>query len=123
MFTMLIFQEGCRRMNTEPQRLVELEPAEVEARLRAGTAVLVDVREAHEFADERITGAVSLPMSEFEAEALPATPGKTAILMCLGGMRSAAVAEMLLDGGHAPVIHLKGGLQAWKDAGLPTLSE
>lgn len=103
--------------------LVELEPAEVEALVRAGSAVLVDVREPHEFAEERIDGALSLPMSEFEVEALPQTPGKTTILMCLGGLRSAAVAEMLLDGGYTEAIHLKGGLQAWKDAGLPTLSE
>lgn len=105
------------------QELVELEPVVVEALVRNGEAVLVDVREEDEFAEERIDGAVLLPMSEFAATALPAEPGKTTILMCLGGVRSAAVGRKLLRDGHGLAIHLKGGLNAWKDAGLPTLSE
>lgn len=107
-------------MGIVQQDLVELEPVTVEALLRAGEAVLIDVREEEEFAEERIDGALLLPMSEFEAERLPDAAGRKLILMCLGGIRSARVGESLLRRGR-PAIHLKGGLNAWKDAGLPTI--
>lgn len=104
------------------QDLVELDPAVVEALVRSGEALLVDVREEEEFAEERVPGATLLPMSEFEPDKLPRHPGKKTILMCLGGIRSAAVGQRLLRSGQ-PALHLKGGLNAWKDAGLPTLVE
>lgn len=105
------------------QELVELDPLVVAGLVDGGEAILVDVREEEEFAAERIEGSLLLPMSEFEPENLPSVPGKKTILMCLGGIRSAAVGHRLLKNGHGIAIHLKGGLNAWKDAGLPTLTE
>lgn len=110
-------------MGIQQQELVELEPIVVDALVRSGEAILVDVREEEEFAEERIACSLLLPMSDFEPEALPYVAGKKTILMCLGGIRSAAVGQRLLRNGHAMAIHLKGGLNAWKDAGLATLTE
>ncbi len=104
------------------QDIVELEPIVVDAMVRSGEAVLVDVREEEEFAEERVDGALLLPMSEFEVEQLPQVEGKKTILMCLGGVRSAAVAQRVLRAGRPVAVHLKGGLNAWKDAGLPVLT-
>lgn len=100
--------------------LIELEPAAVRAMLDAGEAVLVDVREDDEFAAEWIAGAVLSPMSDFALETWPSFPGKKVIISCLGGVRSAAIGNKLLRSGHSWAIHLKGGLNAWKDAGFPT---
>lgn len=101
--------------------LIELDPATVHAWLQAGEAVLVDVREEEEFAEERIDGALLLPMSDFELNTWPSFPDRKVIIACLGGVRSAAIGNRLLLAGHAWVSHLKGGLNAWKDAGLPTV--
>lgn len=109
-------------MGLVQQALIELDPAVVEALVRGGEAVLVDVREEEEFAEERVPGSVLRPMSDFEAAAWPAYPGKKTVIMCLGGVRSAAVARKLIEAGHPVAIHLKGGLNAWKDAGLATES-
>lgn len=102
--------------------LIELDPQTVHALLESGEAVLVDVREEEEFAAERIAGAHLMPMSDFELATWPSFPGKKVIISCLGGVRSAAIGNKLLASGHSWAIHLKGGLNAWKDAGLPVES-
>ncbi len=99
-------------------------PKAVADALRAGTAVLVDVREPDEHAKERIAGARLLPLSRFEPSALSATAGQTIVIHCRSGRRSAdAVARCgALQAAGIPVVSLAGGIDAWKAAGLPTES-
>ena len=101
--------------------LIELEPQEVFEQLQAGDAVLVDVREEHEFQAEHVDGALLHPMSEFDAANWQGVEGKKVILSCKGGVRSASVAADLIALGHGPVTHMRGGLIAWKEAGLPVV--
>ena len=70
--------------------LVSLSPAEVAVRLKARTAVLVDVREPDEHAREHIAGAVTAPLSAFEAANLGLSPGTDVIFMCRSGNRTGA---------------------------------
>ncbi|CAA7620530.1 rhodanese-like domain-containing protein [Magnetospirillum sp. UT-4] len=100
--------------------LIELEPSVVRAMLDAGEAILVDVREEEEFAAERIAGSILSPMSDFEIETFPVATDRKIIISCLGGVRSAAIGRKLLQAGQPWVIHMKGGLNAWKDAGFAT---
>ena len=72
------------------QEVIDLTPEDVHGRLNANAAVLVDVREASEYENERIPGAFLMPLSFFEAEAFPALPGVEVVLMCAVGKRSAA---------------------------------
>lgn len=103
--------------------LIELDPEAVQALLVSGEAILVDVREDDEYAAEHIAGSVLHPMSGFEVETWPAFPGRKVIISCLGGVRSANVARKLIAAGQGWAIHLKGGLNAWRDAGLPTVTQ
>jgi rhodanese-related sulfurtransferase len=96
---------------------VELDPAEVSARLERGEIVLVDVREPNEIAAERIAGAVALPLSRFDPAALP--QGEV-VLTCAAGKRSAMAWAKCLQAGVPVNAHVRGGLNAWKAAGLPT---
>lgn len=82
--------------------------------------LLVDVRETSEYEKEHIAGAVLLPLSSFEADMFPALPGKKVVLHCAVGKRSEAAGKMLLKEGHTEVIHMTGGIEAWKAAGYPT---
>ncbi len=104
---------------TATPAVIDLLPAEVHARLQANAAVIVDVREASEYENERIPGAFLMPLSFFEAEAFPALPGIEVVLMCAVGKRSAAAGKQLLKAGFSRVQHMQGGLNAWKDAGFP----
>ena len=60
-----------------------------------------------------------MPLSSLEADLFPAVTDKPLVLHCAIGKRSAAAARMLLKAGHAKVLHMEGGLTAWKSAGLP----
>jgi rhodanese-related sulfurtransferase len=100
-----------------PSNPVELEPAEVSARMARGEIALVDVREANETAAERIPGAILIPLSRFDPAALP--KGEV-VLTCLGGKRSALALARCREAGVAVNTHMRGGLNAWKAAGLPT---
>jgi rhodanese-related sulfurtransferase len=99
-------------------QLREIDAPTLKAWLEAGRCVLVDVREADEHAHERIPGAAHLPLSKFDPASLPAADGKTVVLHCGSGARSTKVAQILMRGGAREAVHLKGGLAAWKQAGL-----
>jgi rhodanese-related sulfurtransferase len=100
--------------------VIDLSPQAVAEALQAGDIILVDVREPYEFDAERIKGAFSLPLSGIDPAAIPDAEGKTIVLSCAGGVRSARAAEYLRAAGLDVKHHLAGGLHAWKLAGLPT---
>lgn len=97
----------------------DLDAAAVHALVTSGEAVLIDVRERGEFAAERIDGARLHPLSSFDPHSLPGSAGLL-ILQCGSGKRSAAAMESCRAAGISCLGHLKGGIQAWKAAGLPT---
>ncbi len=82
--------------------------------------LLVDVRETSEYDAEHIAGALLLPLSSFDAEFFPTLPGKRIVLHCAVGRRSEAAGKMLLKEGHETIVHMSGGLVAWKAAGFAT---
>ena len=90
--------------------------------LRSQNAVtLVDVREPLEYAGERIADAKLMPLSSFNPQELPWETGKTMVLYCQSGNRSSQALRQIQSQGIEGVLHLQGGLNAWKQAGLPTL--
>lgn len=101
-------------------RTTDLTAQQVKSALDAGQILLIDVREPAEFAVERIPGALNLPLSTFDAAALPRAGDRTIVFQCAGGKRSAMAVERARKAGHAVDAHLAGGLMAWKSQGLPT---
>lgn len=97
----------------------EVTALQLDALLRAGEAVVVDVREAAEFAAGHIPGAINLPLSVFQPSALPHPAGKKLILTCLGGKRSALALDRCRLAEAAVDTHLAGGFGAWQAARLP----
>ena len=97
----------------------EVTATELNALLESGGALLVDVREADEFAAEHIAGALNHPLSAFQPSQLPDATGKTIILQCAGGKRSGMALEKCAAAQAVIDTHLAGGIGAWKAAGLP----
>lgn len=98
--------------------LVSLSPLDARAHLEAGRAVLIDVREADEFARAHIAGAHSLPLSQWGGAPLPFDAATEIIFTCRSGMRTAAACDRLAASAPAGAFVLDGGVEGWKKAGL-----
>lgn len=96
----------------------QIDPA-LAARLIAGGARLIDVREPREFDAESIPGAELAPLSAFDLYC-PHDDGRPIIVTCLAGSRAVRASHRLIARGHPSVLAIAGGLLAWKAAGLPT---
>ena len=99
--------------------LHKLAPREVQARLAAGRAVLVDIREPDEFARAHVAGARSQPLSALEQAHLDVAPETDVIFTCRTGMRTAGACDRLAARVTGDAFVLDGGLDAWAGAGLP----
>ena len=105
-----------------------LTPQKANEELAAGKVVLIDVREADEFRQGYIPGAIhaSRGMLEFYADsALPYhrpefDKTKRLILYCASGGRSALAVQTLEDMGYNNIAHIDGGFKAWQAADMPT---
>ena len=96
-----------------------LAPADVRARLAAGTAVLVDIREADEFARSHVAGALSRPLSSYEQANLKMVAGKDVVFTCRSGMRTGANCARLSARIAGDAYVLDGGLDNWVKASAP----
>ncbi|MFT3756552.1 MAG: rhodanese family protein [Pseudoxanthomonas sp.] len=94
-----------------------ISPSEAKQLLEQG-ALLVDIREPAEFAQQRIEGATNLPLSQLPG-LLPQVQGRTVIFHCLGGKRTTMNAERLAGCTCCEAVLMEGGLQGWQQAGLP----
>ncbi|WP_432506681.1 rhodanese-like domain-containing protein [Kineococcus arenarius] len=85
---------------------------------RLHEVTVVDVREDEEWAAGHIAGAVHIPLGQLEARLGELDPTQPLVTTCRGGKRSAQ-AHALLTAAGKQVDDLEGGMQAWKQAGLP----
>ncbi len=78
--------------------------------------LLIDVREAEEFAHSRIPGSVLIPKNFFlDLSVLAQLPtDKEIILHCHSGIRSAHCLEIIQNNGFTNSRHLRGGIVAWE---------
>ena len=110
--------EGNEQGGEELPEQVDAEKAR--ALVAGGKVLVIDVRSAEDYAEERINGSVHSEPDEVE-EAIEADhSGKEDVLIvCEDGKRSAEIAEEL-RGGDRRVASLDGGFSAWTDEHLPT---
>ena len=98
----------------------DLTPEKVSKGMAEGRYLLVDVREPNEVAVEAYPGAVVVPLSSFDPQAIPDPHGKQVVFACRSGKRSTTTSLAAQVEGLAYDKHLAGGMLAWKAAGLPT---
>ncbi|MGQ3353579.1 MAG: rhodanese family protein [Phreatobacter sp.] len=96
-------------------------PAEAFAMLSHG-AILVDIREADEWRREHIPLASHHALSTIELH--PPKAAGAVIFHCRSGNRTTANAQRLAATVPGAKVHvLEGGIEAWRDAGLPTVRD
>ena len=109
-------------MGGDAMTITNLEPAEVSRMLRERSILLLDVREPAEYEAEHIQGALLYPLSSFDTEMIPVPENLTVVFQCGSGVRSAKALQACAAAGMSFRHHLRGGIQAWKAAGFPTVS-
>ncbi len=107
-----------------PTNYTPITPQEAYAWLKSGEAIMIDVREPDEYKAEHIGYAASLPLNavgdissyaEFSA-------GRKIIFQCLRGKRGEQACLLLGTNGEGKSYYnLTGGIDAWKEAGLPVI--
>jgi len=99
--TEIDFETGQNRLRTEP------------------ATIWLDVREADEYENGAIDGALHIPRGYLELQAEQKIPDKNTqlVVYCAGGTRSALAAKSLQDLGYSKVASLTTGFNGWKDKG------
>lgn len=91
---------------------------DAQALVKAGNAILLDVRTAAERRAAHIPGSTHIPLDELGRKTSTLPKNKTIICQCASGMRSASAAKQLASAGFT-TLNLSGGLGGWQAAGLP----
>lgn len=103
-----------------------ISPRQAHEWLASGEAILIDVREPDEFKAEHIAYAASLPLMKLGnlLDQLHMPANRKVIFQCLRGKRGEqACALASQDNGAADLYNIDGGIDAWKAAGLPVVTE
>ncbi len=108
---------------------------QIRSRLNDPKIQIVDIRDVRELEREgTVPGALLAPRGMLEFWVDPESPyfkpvfadeGRTFVLFCGAGWRSALATKTLMDMGMTNVAHIDGGFAAWKQADAPivTLAE
>ena len=92
----------------------DIEPEEAKALLaRDKNAVLLDVREPHEYDIVRIEGAKLIPLGELHLRVNELDTANTIVVHCHHGPRSQQAVKVLERFGFKKLKHLHGGIDAW----------
>jgi rhodanese-related sulfurtransferase len=110
----------ARQAYLGPDDTDRLTREELLERVRAGTATVIDVRPAEEYAAGHIPGAVSVPLEELEARLAGLPGGREIVAYCRGtNCVLAHDAVRLLSARGRPARRLADGMLEWRLAGLP----
>ncbi|HEV2037907.1 MAG TPA: rhodanese-like domain-containing protein [Candidatus Eremiobacteraceae bacterium] len=85
-------------------------------------ALLIDVREQHEWDAGRMPGAHLIPMGDIPAHLSDLPRDRRIIFTCRSGNRSGTIKDYMIDEqGYTDVHNLLGGILAWQVDGLPVV--
>lgn len=96
-------------------------PLEAVMLINQEDALVLDVREPHEWAKGHIAGARLISLGELEKRLaeLEGLKSKPVIVTCQTGTRSPAACKKLIQAGFTRVYLLKNGMTAWEEASMP----
>ncbi len=97
--------------------------ARLQARdVRAGNVQVLDVRREGEWDAGHIEGATWWPLDNFRVSPPELDHDAPVAVHCKGGYRSLIASSLLQRAGFKNVINIIGGIDAWQQADLPTVS-
>lgn len=98
-----------------------ISPAQATQLINREDAIVVDVREAAEYAGGHLLNARHIPLGDLPKRLadLEKFKDKPVILNCQTGGRSSSACDILRKAGFSQVFNLEGGIVAWTEAGMP----
>lgn len=98
-----------------------LSPQEIIAKINHAHAVIVDIRSISAYDKGHILGAIHLVQSDVKdkIKKLYKYRSKPLVVVCENGHQSSRVMPILRKEGFETLFGLKGGIHAWREAGLP----
>jgi rhodanese-related sulfurtransferase len=104
---------------TDPQ-VPQISPEQAAALAARGEVLLLDVREPQEWLAGRAERALHMPLGALHLASVP--DDRPVVAVCRSGNRS-ETAALLLAGAGRKVSNMAGGMKAWDEAGLPTVTD
>jgi hydroxyacylglutathione hydrolase len=96
----------------------QIAPPDVTSRMNSGTLV-VDVRTLAEWRSGHIPGSLHIPLGRLVSQMTDRPRTQPVVLVCESGSRSSIGASLLTATGFTDVTNLAGGINAWRQEGLP----
>jgi len=110
-------------------RIERLSPEAAWSALQAGEALMIDIRSTDARAEDGVVpGSVHIPRTVLEwrldtqcqwGNPLAAGTDRRIVLVCDHGYSSSLAAAGLVDLGYTGATDVEGGIDAWREAGLP----
>lgn len=118
-FFVLIFSELRRKASG----MVAVDPTAAVALIN-NDGTIVDLRSSEAFARGHIVNAKNIPFADLGAhtEKLESFKNKPVVAVCDAGITSTKAVAALRESGFISAYGLKGGMNAWTQAGLPIVS-
>ncbi|HYC36838.1 MAG TPA: rhodanese-like domain-containing protein [Usitatibacter sp.] len=115
---MLVWPELSKLMGVGGAEIGTLEATRL---MNQGSALVLDVREAGDFAAGHLPRARHIPIRELSKrlEEISKYKAKPVIVTDRSGPRAGAACRLLKQAGFTSVYQLRGGVNAWQQASLP----
>lgn len=132
LLALLVMSGGCSNNDTQPapaQAPNQTQPASILRTVSPAEAqqlmssrkdlLLIDVRNQNELSQGAIAGSQLLPFWNIMKNNHSIPKDRPLLLICAVGGRSYGAGQILSRQGYPEIYNLKGGIDAWKRAGLP----
>ena len=108
---------------TEDPLLGELDPIGCHKLIDSSPGcVILDVRTPAEYSEGHLAGAQNVDFfcPDFRAQIESRDHDRIYVIYCRKGNRGARTRDLMKNFGFYRVVNIRGGLEGWKQAGLPT---
>ena len=97
--------------------------SDASAMIQSSTNLLiVDVRTPGEFAQGHLKDAINIPLSDLPLRIDELDRNRPVLVYCQTGVRSAQASTILVNARFTQIYDMEGGLNAWINAGYPTVT-
>ncbi len=105
------------------RRYKAVSPVELTAMINHQGAVVLDIRESHEYNKGHIIDSVHIPLNKLDErrQELESDKEQPIVVVCQSGTRTSTACNNLIKNGFEKVFALKGGIMEWQNANLPVV--